>query len=140
MEKIFENEFKLTTREDYNVVLSHVKKLIREATERGALDDPEDDNEYIQEIGRLSRLGAEYESEYIQFTHLKIKKKSPLIREIEDEMYKRKIRQKELSEILGIDGPTLSKIMHQKRAISMRTAKKLHKSLNIDPKLIIEFA
>ena len=75
----------LTTREDYEAVLSHVKKLIKEATDNGSLDDPEADNEYIREIGRLSRLGAEYENEYIQFTYLKIRKKSSLKRAIEKE-------------------------------------------------------
>ena len=140
MEKIFENVLELTTRDDYDQVLAHVKNLIKEATDNGALDDPEADNEYIREIGRLSRLGAEYENEYIQFTHLKVKKKSPLIRKIEDEMYSRDIKQKELANMLGINEPTLSQIMRQKRPISMRTAKKLHKSLDIDPKLIIDYA
>jgi hypothetical protein len=60
MEKIFQNVGKITTREDYDKVLSYVKILIKEATDNGALDDPEADNEYICEIGRLSRLGAEY--------------------------------------------------------------------------------
>jgi HTH-type transcriptional regulator/antitoxin HigA len=140
MEKIFENVLELTTLEDYETVLSYVKELIREATNNGALDDPEADNEYIREIGRLSHLGAKYEDEQIQFKHLKVRKKSPLIRSIEDEMYSRNIKQKELADMLGINEPTLSQIMRQKRSISMRMAKKLHHSLNIDPGLIIEYA
>ena len=80
MEKIFENTLKISTRENYETVLSQVKKLIIEATENGALDDPEADNDYIREIGRLSRLGAEYENEYIKFEHIKVRKKAPLKR------------------------------------------------------------
>ena len=140
MEKIFENVLKITTRDDYETVLSLVKKLITEATENGALDDPEGDNEYIREIGRLSILGANYENEYMKFEHIKVKKKSPLIRSIEDEMYSRNIKQKELAEMLGVNEPTLSQIMRGKRSISMRTAKKLHKSLNIDAQLLIDYA
>jgi len=140
MEKAFENVLELTTREDYDKVLLHVKRLIKEATKNGALDDPEADNEYIREIGRLSHLGAEYENKYIQFTYLKIRTKSPLIKSIEEEMYRRNIKQKELANMLGINEPALSQIMCEKRAISMKTAKKLHKSLNIDPKLIIDYA
>jgi HTH-type transcriptional regulator/antitoxin HigA len=140
MEKIFENVLALTTLEDYESVLSHVKGLIKEATDTGALDNPESDNEYIREIGRLSHLGAKYEDEHIQFNHLKVRRKSPLIRSIEDEMYSRNIKQKDLAEILGINEPTLSQIMRQKRSISMHIAKKLHKMLNIDPKLILEYA
>jgi antitoxin component HigA of HigAB toxin-antitoxin module len=140
MEKILENVLELKTLEDYETVLSRVKELIREATDNGALDDPEADNEYIREIGRLSHLGAKYEDDHIQFKYLKVRKKSPLIKSIEDEMYRRNIKQKELADMLGINEPALSQIMRQKRSISMRTAKKLHKSLNIDPKLIIEYA
>ena len=98
MEKIFENVLEITTREEYETVLSHVKKLIVEATGNGALDDPEADNEYIREIGRLSVLGAEYENRYIEFKFLKVRKKSPLIRSIEDEMYSRNIDTKLLIE------------------------------------------
>ena len=76
MEKIFENTVKLTRLEDYEKVLLQVKILITEATENGALDDPEADNEYIREIGRLSHLGSEYENEYVKFEHIKVRKKS----------------------------------------------------------------
>jgi len=89
MEKIFENFLKITTREEYDTVLSQVKKLINEATENGALDDPEADNDYIREIGRLSHLGADYENEYLIFKHIKVRKKSPFIKSIKDKMYNR---------------------------------------------------
>ena len=78
MEKIFENVLKISTRANYEMVLAQVKKLIAEATENGALDDPEADNEYIREIGRLAKLGADYENEFIDFKYLKVRKKSPL--------------------------------------------------------------
>ena len=82
MEKVFENVFILTTREDYDRVLSRAKELIKEATNNGALDDPEADNEYIREIGRLSRLGAEYENKYIYSTYFKKRAKSPSIKSV----------------------------------------------------------
>ena len=80
MEKIFENVLKITTRDDYDVLLSHVKKLIAEATENGSLDDPEADNEYIREIGRIGLLCADYEDTKIEFKHIKVRKKPPLIK------------------------------------------------------------
>jgi len=101
MEKIFENVSEIKTIEDYEIVWSRVKELIAEATKNGALDNPEADNEYTREIGRLSILGAEYETNYMEFKYLKVRKKSPP---------------------------------------SMRTAKKPHKSLNIDAELLIEYA
>ncbi|MDR1371480.1 MAG: helix-turn-helix domain-containing protein [Dysgonamonadaceae bacterium] len=130
---------KIETEEQYEAVRIRVNELIVEASEKGLLES-DYDNEYTREIGRLSYLGAMYENDYVQFKHLNVRRKSPLIRSIEDEMYSRNIKQKELAEMLDINEPTLSQIMRQKRSISMRMAKKLHKSLNIDPKLIIDYA
>jgi HTH-type transcriptional regulator/antitoxin HigA len=130
---------KVKTEEQYEAVRVRVDELIREASEKGMLES-EYDNEYTREIGRLSYLGAIYENEYMKFEHIKVRGKSPLIKQIEDEMYSRNIKQKELAEMLGINEPALSQIIRGKRSISMRTAKKLHKSLHIDPKLIIDYA
>ncbi|GHS94793.1 hypothetical protein FACS1894207_3590 [Bacteroidia bacterium] len=69
---------KIETREQYEAVRRRVDELICEATANGALDNPESDNKYTREIGRLSYLGAVYENESIQFKHLNVRKKSPL--------------------------------------------------------------
>ena len=140
MERKFESVSELDTRAEYDNAMSYVIRLINEATENGSLDDPEADNEYIREIGRVGLLCADYEDTKIEFKHIKVRKKSPLIKNIEDEMYSRDIKQKELAEMLGINEPALSQIIRGKRPISMRTAKKLHKSLNIDAKLLIDYA
>jgi antitoxin component HigA of HigAB toxin-antitoxin module len=128
---------KVETREQYNAVRLRVDELIKEATEKGMLES-DADNDYIREIGRLGRMGAQYETDYYPFTVLKVRKKSPLIKSIEDEMYSRNIKQKELAEILGVNAPTLSQVMRGKRAISLRMAKRLYTSLHIDPALILE--
>ena len=140
MKKKFENVSTLNTKEEYDNAMSYVMQLINEATANGSLSDPEADNEYIREIGRVGHLCAVYEDTKMELKHLKERKKSPLIQSIEDEMYSRNIKQKELANMLGINEPTLSQIIRGKRAISMRTAKKLHKSLNIDAKLLIDYA
>jgi len=130
---------KIETPEQYDAIRQRVNELINEATAKGMLE-ADADNEYTREIGRLSYLGAVYENENMTFRHLKVRKKSPLLQSIEDEMYNRNMNQKELAEMLGINEPTLSLIMHGKRHISMRTAKRLYKSFSIDPKTILEFA
>ena len=140
MGKVFENVLEISTRDDYEKLMSHVEKLIAEATEIGALDDPEADNEHTREIGRLSRLGADYENEYIQFEHIKVKKKSPLIKQIENEMYSRNLKEKELAEMIDVNEPAFRQIMRGRRSISMRTAKSLYQRLNIDAKLILDYA
>jgi antitoxin component HigA of HigAB toxin-antitoxin module len=135
----FDNFKKIVTPEQYEAIHIRVDELIREASEKGMLES-EYDNEYTREIGRLSYLGAIYENEYMKFEHIKVRKKTPLIRNIEDEMYSRNIKQKELAKMIEINEPTLSQIMRGKRRISMCTAKRLNKALNIDAQLLIDYA
>jgi hypothetical protein len=56
MKKKFENVSELTTREEYDNAMTYVMQLINEATVNGSLSDPESDNEYIREIGRVGHL------------------------------------------------------------------------------------
>jgi hypothetical protein len=77
---------KVETREQYDAVRLRVDELIKEATEKEMLES-DADNEYIREIGRLGILGARYENEYYSFKCLNVRKKSPLKRRVEDEMY-----------------------------------------------------
>jgi antitoxin component HigA of HigAB toxin-antitoxin module len=130
---------RIDTAEQYEAVRERVNTLINEATLKGLLE-PDMENEYTREIGRLSSMGAIYENEHMTFRYIAVKKTTPLIQSIEEEMYRRNINQKELAKILSVNEPTLSQIIRGKRRISMRIAKKLHKSLHIDAKLIIDYA
>jgi hypothetical protein len=67
MVKIFENVTRLTNRNEYETVRVHIELLIKNATEGGYFSDPEGDNEYIREFGRLARLSALYENEFMDF-------------------------------------------------------------------------
>ena len=67
---------KIETTAQYDAVCVRVDELINEASEKGLLES-EYDNEYTREIGRLSRLGAIYEDEYMTFKHINVSKKSP---------------------------------------------------------------
>ena len=71
-----ENLKKIETAEQYNAVCVRVDELICEASEKSLLE-PEYNNEYTREIGRLSRLGAIYEDEYMAFKHIKVEKNLP---------------------------------------------------------------
>jgi hypothetical protein len=71
MEKIFNGAAEIATRENYDNALMHLKTLIKKATDLGALDSPEADNEYTREIGRIGRLCADYESKNIPFEHIR---------------------------------------------------------------------
>jgi hypothetical protein len=76
MEKIFENVNRLTNRNEYDTVRAHIELLIKEATDNGHFSEPEGDNEYIREFGRLARLSALYEDEFMEFDFIMPKKKS----------------------------------------------------------------
>jgi len=81
MQKIFENVSELITREDYDIALGYVKKLITEASLNGALADLEADNDYVREIGRIGHLCAAYEDAYIEFEYLTVRKRHPEVLE-----------------------------------------------------------
>ena len=128
---------KLTTREQYDEVKARTEQLIAEATAKGMLE-PDADNDYTQEIGRLSRQMAMYEDEYLNI--LPLRQKSPLITTIEDCFYSHGMRQKDGARLLGVNESQFSQIMSGRRRISMSFAKRLHSKLGIDADLILEYA
>ena len=137
MEKIFENTSQITNQKEYNLLVEHLELLIQTATREGYLSEQNADNEYTRQIGKLSRLCARYENEFMTFD---FKVKSPLLQTIQDEVSKRGLKQKEAAELIGVNEPTFSRIMRGKRSISMRVAKRLYREFNIDPKLIVEYS
>ena len=56
-----------------------MKKLITEATRNGALAEPEADNDYVREIGRIGRMCAAYEDMCVDFEHLTVRKREPVV-------------------------------------------------------------
>ena len=138
MEKKFENITVINELELYEQAMIYVDCLINEATANGALDEQGADNEYTREIGRVGNMCADYESAYMTFKHLKFR--SPLVVCIKKELANRSLKQREAAEILDIKESTFSQIIRGKRPVSMQMAKRLYKSFNIDPKLIIEYA
>lgn len=138
MERKFENITHIDTLELYNEAVTYVDVLINEATANGALAEPDADNEYTREIGRVGGMCADYEALYYKSQSLKFK--SPLIVSIEKELKKRSLKQRQAAAYLDVKESTFSQIMTGKRPISMRMAKRLYERLNIDPVLIMKFA
>jgi antitoxin component HigA of HigAB toxin-antitoxin module len=140
MKKIFENTHELLTREEYDQAMVYANALLAEAGEKGYLDNPEADNEYTREIGRIGGLCADYEDTKIQFKEITVRGRSPLVRVLQEEMYKRDIKQKDIAKLIGINDTAFSLFMNGKRRLSMKSARNLYQKLNIDPKLILEHA
>jgi len=140
MEKKFENITELNTRREYDEALAYTKSLIVEATQKGFLNLPDAGNEYVHEIGRIGNICADYEDTKMQFNHITVRGRSPLVCVVQEEMHKRDIKQKEAAKLIGINDTVFSLFMNGKRSLSMSSARKLYKNLNIDPKLILEYA
>ena len=128
---------KLTTRQQYDETKAHVEQLIAEATEKGMLES-DMNNAYTQEIGKLSKLMAAFEDEYLNI--LPLRQKSPLIATIEEYFFAYGMKQKEGAKLLGVNESQFSQIMSGRRKISMTFAKRLHKKMGIDANLILEYA
>jgi HTH-type transcriptional regulator/antitoxin HigA len=59
---------------------------------------------------------------------------------LELKMYERRLKQKELAELLGISATRLSEVMQGKRKVNIDLAKRLHSVLKIDAEFILEQA
>ena len=57
---------------------------------------------------------------------------------IELKMFEKKMKRKEMAKLLGISDTRLSEVMHGKRKVNMELAKRLYKTLGVDPKFILE--
>ena len=125
----------ITTREQYDAVRRRVNELVCEATKKGMLE-PDADNEYIREIGRLARMSAEYEDNCLNIIPLKTK--SPLIRAMEDYFYSRGMKRKDAAAFLGLNESVFSQIMNGKRKISATLAKRLYTDLHLNADLILQ--
>jgi hypothetical protein len=83
MIKKFEDITVINNRKLFDEIAEYEENLIQEATANGALAEPDADNEYTREIGRVGIMCADYESTYMTFKSLKFK--SLPVAEIENE-------------------------------------------------------
>lgn len=74
MKKQFENLKIITDRETYDAAMFYMEELIFFATKKGYLSNPENDNKYTREIGRIGIMCADYENASFDFKNLKEKK------------------------------------------------------------------
>ena len=135
MKKIYENVSKITTKNDYDLLTAHLENLIQEAIQGGHLAMPDSNNEYRREIGRLSRLGGIYETEYMTFDF----GEPLLVKSVKKEMALRGLKQHDAAKLLGIPEPSFSRFLNGRRKLSFEFAQKLYKTLNIDPTTILSY-
>ena len=90
-------------------------------------------------IAELSKAIEEYEDRHAAMPmSLVIKNPENLPDVIELKMFEKQMKRKDMAKLLGITDTRLSEVMHGKRKVNMELAKRLYKTLGVDPKFILE--
>ena len=112
---------------EYKEKTKRLEELLKQFTLSGNLDDKSQ-----IELDKLSDEIQEYEEKNYPF------KVESLNEMIELRMYQRKLKQKDLAQILGTTPSRISEILNGKRGLTMELAKSLYRKLNIDAELILK--
>ncbi len=110
----------------YKQKTKRMEELLKLLTVNGDLD-----LKMQKELDEISDEIADYEEENHPF------KVDSLNEMIELRMYQRKLKQKDVAQILGTTPSRISEILSGKRGLTIDLAKGLYNKLNIDPKLIL---
>lgn len=111
---------------EYKKNLDRLEVLLKELTYKGQLS-----KKMQSELDTISDQIADFEEQQFPFQPDSLKEM------IELRMYQRKLKQKDLAEILGTTPSRISEILNGKRSLTMELAKSLHRKLNIDANLIL---
>ncbi len=111
---------------EYKQEANRMEELLKILTKNGSLS-----SEQQIELDEISDRIAEYEETNFPFEIESLKEM------IELRMYQRKLKQKDVAQILGTTPSRISEILNGKRNLTLELAKGLYNKLNIDPKLIL---
>lgn len=117
------------TNQQYKHHLEQMEGLLQMLTKKGKLTKQQQ-----LQLDEVSDCVQEYEEKYHAF------KPDNLVEMIELRMYQRKLKQKDLAELLETSPSRISEFMNGKRKLTMEMAKALYQKLNIDPEFILKQA
>ncbi len=117
----------ITDYKQYTVVMGVIESYLK----RGFANLSEAENE---ELKQLSLLAESYEDKHYPFPY----KPQTLPEMLELKMFEKRLKRKELAELLGVSSSRLSEIMHGKRKVNIDFAKRLYQKLNIDAGFILQ--
>jgi HTH-type transcriptional regulator/antitoxin HigA len=126
----------IKTRKEYESVMKLIEIFLNKITEAGETDGliaSEHD-----ELKNLSSMAADYEDNVLKIYPLI--EPTPLVLNIELEMHKRRLKQRDLAILLGISEARVSNVLSGKSRIGITLAKRMHEKLGIDGNLILEHA
>ena len=116
----------IETQEQYDKAIHRIEELYRQTDEDTPIDNP-----LMIELDELGRMVEQYED-----VHYPISKPS-LVATIKLRMYEMGISQKKLAELLQISQSRLSAYLHGKSDPSLKTARRISQSLNIDADIVL---
>jgi HTH-type transcriptional regulator/antitoxin HigA len=128
-------QYKINSEAEYREVMDRVAMYLSKSTAQGGFQSlTPSEKETLQ---HLSLLAEAWED---GIPLMPIRKPKTLVEMLELKMYERRLKQKELAELLGISATRLSEVMQGKRKVNIDLAKRLHSVLKIDAEFILEQA
>jgi len=114
------------SQQEYKDKSKRMEDLLKLLTDLGELSE-----EQQSELDEISDEIATYEELNYPF------QVESLNEMIELRMFQRKLKQKDVAQILGTTPSRISEILNGKRGLTLELAKGLYNKLNIDPKLLL---
>jgi len=112
---------------DYKKASARIEELLKVVNNNTQQDDPN-----LKELVALSDIVENYETEYYPIG-------TPSLKDvIELRMFEKKLKQKDLAELLETSTSRISEYLNGKRDITIEIARALHKKLNIDSDIILQ--
>jgi HTH-type transcriptional regulator/antitoxin HigA len=124
----------ITTEVDYRQVQAAVETYLQKATEGGGFASLSDNDD--RELLRLSHLMRAWEQVHYPMPT----QPQTLAGMIELKMFERKLKQKDLAQLLEVEAPRVSELLRGKRRVSIDLARQLYKKLGIPADFILEHA
>lgn len=118
---------KKLTELEYKKATTRIEELLKTVN-----DQTPEDNPLLQELVVLSDLVENYENEHYPIG-------MPSLKEvIELRMFERKLKQKDLADLLNTSTSRISEYLNGERDITIEIARALYKKLNIDSDIILQ--
>jgi HTH-type transcriptional regulator/antitoxin HigA len=115
------------TIEDYTKANIRLNELIDLVNDETSENDP-----IMVEFLKISEMIENYEKEHFPIDYPDLKEVIRL------RMFELRLKQKDLSVLLGVSSTRVSEYLSGKRPITLDVAKSLHKKLNIDAEIILQ--
>lgn len=122
----------ITSRKEYDKVMSKIESLLQKATELGGFENLSKTDR--ANLSQLSILAEQYED---GIPLMPMKTPKSLAEMLRYKMYENGLRQKQLATLLDISEASISGLLSGRRKLSIELAKKLHTKLGIDAHFLL---